>query len=117
MRFLFYSIGITSLSLGVIGAFLPILPTVPFLLVSAWAFARSSPQLQQRILNHPGYGHHVRNWQEQGAISRLAKFWAIGAMSLGVAVTIWLGLPLWIIAMQAGICTMVAAYVATRPEC
>ena len=116
MRFLFYSIGVTSLSLGAIGAFLPILPTVPFLLVSAWAFARSSPQLQQRILNHPSYGHHVRNWQEKGAISRLAKIWAIGAMSLSVAVTIWMSLPLWTIAMQAGICALVGAYIVTRPE-
>lgn len=101
--------------LAVIGIALPIMPTVPFLLVAAWAFARSSPRLQQRILNHPNYGHHVRAWQERGAVSRLAKIWAVVAMSGGVATSIYLSLPPVAVAIQAGICSAVGLFLLTRP--
>lgn len=116
MRIVLYLVGSASLALGVIGAFLPVMPTVPFLLVAAWAFARSSPQLRQRILDHPTYGHHVREWQERGAVSRLAKIWAIGAMSFGLGFSLWFGMALWVVALQAGICTAVAIFLITRPE-
>lgn len=116
MNIIWYSVGIVALGLGGVGVVLPVLPTVPFLLVAAWAFARSSPRLRQRILNHATYGPHVRAWQERGAIGRIAKLWAVGAMSTGVAIAIWIGLPLWLIAMQTAICVAVSAYVITRPE-
>lgn len=116
MRLVLYLVGSASLVLGIVGAFLPVMPTVPFLLVAAWAFARSSPQLRQRILDHPVYGHHVREWQERGAVSRLAKVWAVSAMSVGVALALWLGIAPWIVAVQAGICAAVAVFLVTRPE-
>lgn len=116
MRILWTIIGSIALTLGIIGAFLPVMPTVPFLLVAAWAFARSSPVLRQRILDNPTYGPQVRAWQEKGAVSRVAKIWAVSAMTLGVAITLWLGLPVWLLAIQGGICTAVAVYIVTRPE-
>lgn len=66
-------VGWLALSLAGIGVVLPIMPTVPFLLVAAWAFAKSSPELRQRIRNHPRYGKAVRDWQDRGAVPRLAK--------------------------------------------
>lgn len=116
MRQVWYVLGLVALFLGILGIALPVLPTVPFLLLAAAAFARSSPRLEQRILNHPTYGPPVRAWREHGAISRLAKIWATLAMVGGVGFSLFAGLPLWAVGMQAAICTVVGAYVVTRPE-
>ncbi|WCR10931.1 YbaN family protein [Paracoccus stylophorae] len=116
MRRVWFALGALFLGLAIIGIALPVMPTVPFLLVAAWAFARSSPRLRQKIMDHPTYGPPVRAWQERGAISRPAKIWALGAMTAGVVFTWWLGLPLWIVGGQAAVCTAVGIYVASRPE-
>lgn len=116
MRILLHIIGTIAVMLGFIGIFLPVMPTVPFLLIAAWAFARSSPKLQQKILNHPTYGPHVREWQERGAVSRIAKIWAIATMSFGVGVSLWLGLDYRIVFVQAAICAAIAIFLITRPE-
>lgn len=115
-RRMWLAIGWTFIVLGIIGIALPVVPTVPFLLVAAWAFSRSSPVLQQRILDHPTYGPPVRAWQERGAVGPLAKVWAISAMSGGVLLSWFAGMPLWVVASQAGICAAVAAFLVTRPH-
>ena len=116
MRPLWYAAGLLSLALGIVGIALPVVPTVPFLLLAAAAFARSSPRLERRILNHPTYGPPVRAWRERGAISRLAKIWATLAMGCGVGFSLFVGMPVWVVATQAAICTAIAAYLVTRPE-
>ena len=115
-RWLWAALAWTSLVLGIIGAFLPIMPTVPFLLVAAWAFARSSPALQKRILDHPSYGPHVRAWQERGAVGPLAKAWAIIAMTGGVGLSAYVGMPPVVVGVQAAICAAVGVFLLTRPS-
>lgn len=116
LRPMWYAIGVVALVLGIIGIALPVMPTVPFLLLAAAAFARSSPRLERRIMDHPTYGPPVRAWRERGAIGRLAKTWAVLAMACGVGFSLLAGIPLWVVATQATICTAIAAYVVTRPE-
>lgn len=116
MRILWNIIGGLALALGVVGIALPVMPTVPFLLVAAWAFSRSSPRLRRRILEHPVYGPPVRAWQERGAVGRMAKIWAVTAMSGGVLLSLWLEMPLWVVAAQFCVCAAIAGYVVTRPE-
>lgn len=116
MKLLWNIVGGLALALGIIGIALPVMPTVPFLLVAAWAFSRSSPALRRRILEHPVYGPSVRAWQDHGAVSRRAKIWAVTAMSGGVLLSLWLGMPWWVVVTQSAICTVIAGYVVTRPE-
>jgi uncharacterized protein len=105
-RHLWLGAGLTSVALGAIGAFLPIMPTVPFLLLAAFCFARSNPAWEQRLLDHPSYGPPLRRWRERKAISRRAKVSAIGAMSVGAVVTWftlgwpWVGVSLAILAIS-----------------
>lgn len=115
-RGIWYIVGMIALGLGVIGIVLPVVPTVPFLLVAVWAFARSSPALRARILAHPVYGPPIQAWEEHGVIGRFAKFCALTAMVFGVCLSIWLKLPLWVVYSQATICTLVGTYVITRPS-
>lgn len=116
IRGLWYSVGVLAAGLGLIGVALPVVPTVPFLLVAVWAFARSSPALRAKILAHPVYGPPIRAWQEHGVIGRGAKFFALAAMTSGVCLSVWLGLPQWVIYCQATVCMLVGVYVVTRPS-
>ncbi len=116
MRYLWLGIGWMTLTLGVIGAVLPVLPTVPFLLLAVWAFAKSSPRLGVRIMQHPTFGPQMRAWRKRGVVGRTAKIWATLAMAGGVGWSLWFGLDPRIVATQALICGAVALWLVTRPE-
>lgn len=116
MRLLWLGLGWVTVVLGIIGIAMPVIPTVPFLLVSAWAFSRSSPELRARILDHPKYGPTVRAWQERGVVSRPAKLWAVTAMSFGVGLSWWLELDPRLILAQGTACAIIGAYVVSRPS-
>ncbi len=77
--------GWTALLLGAAGLVLPILPTVPFVILAAFCFARSSPALERRLLDHPGMGPHIRAWRERRAISRRGKIAATLAFAASAA--------------------------------
>ena len=114
-RHIYRAIGFLAVGLGAIGAFLPIMPTVPFLLLAVYFFARSSPELEKKILDHPHWGPQVLDWRERRAISRRAKTMAIGAMSAGAVFT-WftLGAPWYYISLA--ILVIAGSWIATRNE-
>ncbi|SEG84733.1 YbaN family protein [Marinobacterium lutimaris] len=103
-------------ALGMIGAVLPGMPTTVFLLLALWAAARGWPQLHDWLLNHPVYGEHLRNWQEQRAVPRRAKWLASLSMALsGLILALTLGFGLWVcLAMSSMI--LVASWLWSRPE-
>jgi len=79
-KIIILSLGHLFLVLGIIGAFLPVLPTTPFLLLAAFCYSKSSQKLHDWILNHKYFGPSIRNWHEHGIISKKAK--AIAAITL-----------------------------------
>lgn len=81
-----------SLSLGLIGAFLPVLPTTPFLILAAALSYKSSPRLRRYLLEHPVFGVTIRNYLHNRAISHTALRKAL--------ITLWLGLLLSILLVQ-----------------
>ncbi|EDL48818.1 YbaN family protein [Erythrobacter sp. SD-21] len=115
MRLAYRVLGYIASALALIGAVLPIMPTVPFLLVAVYFFARSSPELERKILDHPHWGPQVQDWRERRAISRPAKTMAIGAMAVGAVVTWYtLGAPYYYISIA--ILVIAGAWIATRNE-
>ena len=115
MRLLYRVLGYIAVALGAIGAFLPIMPTVPFLLLAVYFFARSSPELEQKILDHPHWGPQVKDWRERRAISRSSKTMAIGAMTVGAVVTWYtLGAPWYYLSLA--ILVIAGGWIATRNE-
>jgi len=114
-RQLYLAGGVISVGLGAIGAFLPILPTVPFLLLATFCFARSNPAWEQRLLDHPRYGPPLRQWRERRAISRKAKQGALIAMATGIVLTaVTVGWP-WVL-IPAAIMSITGTWIWTRAE-
>ncbi len=81
LRWLLLGIAVVFLVLGVVGIFIPVLPTVPFLIVAAWAAARSSPRLHHWLYAHPRFGRLLREWNEAGLVPRRAKWFATVMMA------------------------------------
>lgn len=105
-----------SLGLGIIGIFLPGLPTVPFVLLSAYAAARGSERLHRWLLAHRRFGPMIRDWQDGGRISRRAKWLAVLMMSLS-ALLMLLFLPKPLHALPGiAVMTVVAVWLWHRPE-
>ena len=115
-RWLWLALAYAALALGIVGIFLPGLPTTPFVLLAAFAAARGSRRLHERLLAHRTFGPMIREWQATGAVTRRAKLWAIGMMALS-SLIMFATAPKW---WMAGIGTAVMAIVGTwlwlRPE-
>ena len=75
-KIVYLILGHLCLILGIIGAFLPILPTTPFLLLAAFLYSKSSTKLHNWILNHKYLGPPLKDWQERGVIGIKAKILA-----------------------------------------
>ena len=115
MRRLYLAAGLLFTGLGAIGAALPIMPTVPFLLVAVFCFARSNPEWERKIIEHPVWGPQILDWRERRAISRRAKVMAIGSITAGVGFTWYtLGHPwVWI---SVAVLIISGSWIATRNE-
>lgn len=115
MRLLWAAGGWIGVALGVIGTVLPVVPTVPFLLLAAFCFARSSPRLYHWLMNHPRFGGPLRDWQAHHAIGRRVKVVALLMMAAGLVPGLLL-LPLRLWLVQLAIILAAGTFVATRPE-
>lgn len=80
MKALYISIGTLSLFLGILGIFLPLLPTTPFLLLTAALYFKSSPRLYAWLLNQKHLGPYIRNFRENKAIPLRAKIISVSLM-------------------------------------
>ena len=88
LRYLFVTFGTIFLGLGVIGVFVPVLPTTPFLLLSAACYVRSSSRLYSWLINHKLFGKFVRDFRESRSISLRNKIISLLSMTLMIALSI-----------------------------
>lgn len=117
LRGVFLVLGLGFTGLGFVGAFLPVLPTVPFLVLAAACFARSSTRLETWLLSHPGFGPLLRDWRERGAIPRPAKRMSLAGTTLGFVLFVGFSHPDWPLMLAvAGLMGSGLVYVFTRPD-
>jgi uncharacterized membrane protein YbaN (DUF454 family) len=116
MRFIYIVIGVVAVALGVLGIALPLLPTTPFLLIAAWAFAKSSPRLEHWLVHHQRLGPPIEAWRARGAISTRIKVVALTTMSVSLLYILLLsGLPVIAKIGSGLILAGCATFIATRP--
>ncbi|MEL6754230.1 MAG: YbaN family protein [Pseudomonadota bacterium] len=116
VRWLWIAFGMASVGAAIIGIALPLVPTTPFLLLAAFAFARSSPRLHAWLLGHKRFGPLITNWNEHGAISRRTKLVSVSVMAAMPALSVALEAPLWTVGVQILVLSASAAFILTRPS-
>lgn len=107
--------GLAALALGGIGIALPLLPTVPFVILAAFCFARGNPAWEARLLAHPRYGPHLVAWRLHGAVSRRGKVAATAAFAASIALGLWLLVWPWPL-LPIATAIICLAWLWTRPE-
>lgn len=115
-RILWFVLGYGTLGAGALGVATPLLPTTPFLILAAFAFARSSPRLERRLLDHPRFGPVIENWRRHGAIGRRAKVWSAAAMAATFGVSALVGAGPNVLLVQAGVLGGAALFILSRPS-
>lgn len=108
-------VGSLALLLGAIGVALPLLPTTPFVLVAAFAFAKSSDRLHDWLLEHRIFGQLIKDWRRYGAISRSAKIAGILSIIAVIVMSLLLGAPTHAIVIQLVVLSASALFIVTRP--
>ena len=116
-RFAFMALGFVCVGLGMLGAFLPVLPTTPFLLVALWAFSRSSRRFHHWLYTHPRFGPRLREWNEHGTVPVKVKVSAVSAMAISFGLLAFVVRAKWPVLVAAGALILVgASYVLSRPS-
>ena len=117
IRLLLLCCGHLALLVGLIGIFLPLLPTTPFLLLAAFLYSRASPRFHRWLLDHPRLGVTIRDWSRHGVIRLRAKL--LGTVVVIASLSIPLvfqgfAWPLKLLAAATGIAVLV--FLWTRPS-
>jgi uncharacterized membrane protein YbaN (DUF454 family) len=109
-------LALASLAVGFIGLFLPVLPTVPFVLLAAWAAGKGWPRLEEWLLAHRHFGRPIRDWRASGAVPRRAKVVAVSMMACSALLLWFLPVPAWLRAGVYVVMATVAIWLWRRPE-
>lgn len=94
-KVLLITCGYASLSLGVIGIILPLLPTTPFLLLASFCFVKSSDSIHHWLIHHRFLGSYIHAYQRFGAVSKKAKAFALLFLWAGISYSVFFVIPLW----------------------
>lgn len=116
VRVLLFGLGSLSVALGVVGIFLPLLPTTPFLLLAAGCFVRSSDRFYSWLVSHPVLSKYILAYLDGSGIPRKAKYYTLLTMWLTMGVSALI-VPLWQVQVLL-LCTavMVSTYIWRLPE-
>lgn len=116
LRLFWLALGVVALALGGLGAVLPLLPTTPFMLLAAFAFARSSQRLHDWLLGHRVFGPLIHDWRTHGAIGRRAKILGLLSIAAVLVLSVVMNTPPWILGIQVVVLGLSATFIASRPS-
>lgn len=115
MRAFWFLLGLGSLALGLVGVILPLVPTVPLILLAAFSFARSSDRLHDWIMDHRLFGPMTRDWRENGAVSKRGKIAATVSIVAVFLISVVLGIKPLVLIIQAIVLSGVLIFIWSRP--
>ncbi len=111
MRYLFVLFGTLSLIVGIIGIFLPVLPTTPLLLLAAYCYYRGSRRMYDWLMQHPRLGHYIKNFREHKVIPRPAKAYILTLLWASLLFCAYILHPLWLKALMIAIAIGVTCHI------
>lgn len=115
LRWAWWLLAYASLGIGIVGIFVPGLPTTPFVLLAAWAASHGSARLHQWLLGHRQFGPLIADWQQHGAVSRKAKWLASLTMLPCAVLVFWLAPMAWVKGLSIGCMAGVGVWLWRRP--
>jgi uncharacterized membrane protein YbaN (DUF454 family) len=115
-RWAWWLLAYASLATGIVGIFVPGLPTTVFVLISAYAASRGSERLRRRLLEDPRFGASIRDWEAHGAVSRRGKWMATLTMAVCALVLSLFVHTRWVQVLAIGCMSGVALWLWLRPE-
>jgi uncharacterized protein len=92
-RYLFITLGTVFVVIGMIGIFVPVLPTTPFLLLAAFFYLRGSKRFYDWLINNKVCGSYIRNYIEGRGMPLRVKIFTIALLWTGIGISIWLTYP------------------------
>ena len=111
------ALALTCLGLGVVGVALPVVPTVPFLIASAWAASKGWPAFEIWLLNHRLFGPPILQWRQHGAIPRRIKWLSSSMMAISaIGMQFLPQIPLWLRAGVPAVMLAVGVWLWLRPD-
>ena len=116
VRWPFAVLAYLFVGLAMVGVVVPGLPTVPFLLLAAWAAARGSRRLHDWLYAHPRFGPELTDWREKRAVSRRSKVLAVAMLAVSWGILWWRTGSPWLLATTGLLFVTVGTWLATRPE-
>jgi len=109
--------GSVCVGVGILGVFLPGLPTTPLLLLAAFLFARSSPELHRKLLEHPVLGRYLRDYVERGGLRPGVKWTTVALLWASILLAAWFS-PWLALDIALGVVALgVTAYILSLPSC
>jgi len=109
--------GLLACLCGIVGIVLPLVPTTPFLLLSAFCFSKSSNSLHQWLLSQPVLGRVIEDWEQSGVITLKTKLIASACMMTMVSVALIIGEnTYWVMTLVVVITLLVLAFIWSRPS-
>lgn len=116
MNTLYTFLGVFSVSLGVVGIFVPVWPTTPFVLLSVVLFSRTDKRFDDYILNNKWIGRHVRNYMERRQMNKAIKLKTIGFVWIGLIISMLLQSNFYIIILLGVIGSVVTIHIYKLKE-
>ncbi len=117
VRYGLMALGLACVGLGVVGIFLPVMPSTIFFIIALWAFSRSSVRLHRWLYNHPRFGDGVRAWHDYKVIPMRAKVMAVTLISASYVFVLTFVAETWVLpTVMAAILVPVVAFIVTRPH-
>jgi uncharacterized protein len=116
-RWLLIGCGILALLLGMVGIFMPLLPTTPFVLLAAFFFSKGSARLHRWLVEHPKFGCYIRDWEAEQVIPPIGKYASTVMMVPSVSLVILTReIPWFLDALMAATVAAVLWFIWTRPS-